>query len=408
MRTVARSLASLLLALFVAGIPYVQAASPGAEYRTGVTRWRAAADGFQDWYLNGAQRMPDGSVAIDPAGAYARRDPYPASGYHGHDYFNGGDFLIGEAVSPIVRPGFGFSQLIPSWNAATPAGTWLEIALRARIGPHWTRWFVVAVWAAGDTPVERHSLSVRAMPDGRVDVDTLVLPDESGPANAFRVRLRLFTTDAAASPRVGNAAVAWSTTPPATAAAPAGDSALWDHALAVPACSQMVYPDGGDIWCSPTSTAMILAYWQGDGGPCEPRVRAAVSGVYDWLYDGHGNWPFNTAFAAAQGYEAYVMRFTGFAEAEPWIAAGVPIAITFAWGPGELDGAALPASTGHVAVLTGFDAQGNPVVNDPAAEEDGAVRRTYPRAQLERLWLEASGGAAYVIYPAGWAMPAAP
>jgi hypothetical protein len=170
----------------------------------------------------------------------------------------------------------------------------------------------------------------------------------------------------------------------------------------------MVYPDGGDNWCSPTATAMILAYWQGDGGPCEPQVRAAVAGVFDWLYDGHGNWPFNAAYAATQGFEAYVVRFASLAEAEPWIAAGVPIAITFAWQPGELDGAALPASTGHLAVLAGFDAQGNPVVNDPAADDNGTVRRTYARAQLERLWLQASGGAAYVIYPAGWPVPAGP
>jgi sugar-specific transcriptional regulator TrmB len=39
------------------------------------------------------------------------------------------------------------------------------------------------------------------------------------------------------------------------------------------------------------------------------------------------------------------------------------------------------------------------VVYDPAAPRDGEVRRTYPRAQLERLWLTHSGGAAYVVAP---------
>ena len=68
----------------------------------------------------------------------------------------------------------------------------------------------------------------------------------------------------------------------------------------------MVYPDGGEVWCSPTSTSMVLAYWAGDTGPCEPRVRAAVEGVYDWVYDGHGNWPFNTAYAATAGPGGHV------------------------------------------------------------------------------------------------------
>jgi hypothetical protein len=38
-------------------------------------------------------------------------------------------------------------------------------------------------------------------------------------------------------------------------------------------------------------------------------------------------------------------------------------------------------------------------MNDPAARSDGEVRRIYPRGQLEALWLEHSGGTAYLIYP---------
>jgi hypothetical protein len=59
----------------------------------------------------------------------------------------------------------------------------------------------------------------------------------------------------------------------------------------------MIYPNGGNVWCSPTSTSMVLAYLDKYTGDCEPRVRAAVDAVFDWVYDGHGNWPFNTAYA---------------------------------------------------------------------------------------------------------------
>jgi hypothetical protein len=34
------------------------------------------------------------------------------------------------------------------------------------------------------------------------------------------------------------------------------------------------------------------------------------------------------------------------------------------------------------------------------------VLRTYRRAELEPLWLSGSGGTVYLIYPAGWAVPA--
>lgn len=48
-------------------------------------------------------------------------------------------------------------------------------------------------------------------------------------------------------------------------------------------------------------------------------------------------------------------------------------------------------------VLVGFDKAGNPVLNDPAAPSNDTVRRTYPRAAFEKLWLTHSGGLSYVI-----------
>ena len=110
----------------------------------------------------------------------------------------------------------------------------------------------------------------------------------------------------------------------------------------------MVYTDGGAVWCSPTSTSMVLAYWAGDTGPCEPRVRAAVRVCTTGCTRGR-NWPFNTAYAAAQGLEAEVARFESLAHAEPWIAAGIPVVISYAWHQGDLTGAPIPSSDGHLA-----------------------------------------------------------
>ena len=52
-------------------------------------------------------------------------------------------------------------------------------------------------------------------------------------------------------------------------------------------------------------------------------------------------------------------------------------------------------------MVVGFDEQGNPIVNDPAADpEDGElVQRTYVRCELEAVWLERSGGTVYLIKP---------
>ena len=73
------------------------------------------------------------------------------------------------------------------------------------------------------------------------------------------------------------------------------------------------------------------------------------------------------------------------------------------WDPPEGRG-----RSGHLAVIVGFDASGNPVVNDPSAAADGQVQRTCLRAELEHLWVKKAGGTAYRAYPTGYQVPAVP
>ena len=151
----------------------------------------------------------------------------------------------------------------------------------------------------------------------------------------------------------------------------------------------------------PTSTSMVVGYWTKDTGPCDRGARRSDRRLR-LGFDGHGNWPFNTAYAAAAaGLEGYVTRLASLAEAESWIAAGVPVVMSYPWTEGQLPNAPVSSSEGHLGVLVGFDASGNPVMNDPAGATDGEVRRTYPRADFEALWLDHSGGTAYVIHPPG-------
>jgi hypothetical protein len=277
--------------------------------------------------------------------------------------------------------------------------------MRAKLDGRWTKWYNLGIWAADTGTIQRHSVRLQGDNDGYVAVDTLVLTNKKAPANAFQIKLRLFSADGAAIPSVRNLSVAYSTSVSKKPVLSAGDPVRWNTLLPVPECSQMVYPDGGNVWCSPTSTSMVMGFWGFMSGECEPRVRAAVDGVYDWIYDGHGNWPFNTAYAAANGFEAYVVRFTSLDQAEAWVAAGVPVVASLAWNKGELTGAPIPSSSGHLMVIVGFDAAGNPIVNDPAAATNEDVQRTYLRSEFEALWLSASGGTVYLIYPGGTSTP---
>jgi len=403
-RQVSLTLRSLIIILLLLATVIVPAgASKTAVYTTGFTHWRAADNGFATWQLAGVT-LASGALQFDSSGALPGTDP--PGGYYGHNFYNGGSFLVGEATGPVVATPFNFTQAIASWNADTPTGTWIETLISARLGDRWTKWYNLGVWVANNsTTVERHSVNLQGDADGYVAVDTLMVTNKKSPANAYQVQVRLFSSDRTAKPTVRNVSVAVSTDPPKKATLTPGNPSLWGHdSLAVPECSQMVY-EGGNIWCSPTSTSMVLGKWSIDPGLCEPRVRIAVEGVYDWLYDGHGNWPFNTAYAASRGMEAYVARFTSLAQLEPWIAADVPVVMSIAWGKKDLTGAPVSSSDGHLIVLVGFDSAGNPVVNDPAAATNEDVQRTYFRDQLETVWLENSGGTVYLIYPTGWTVP---
>jgi hypothetical protein len=402
-RVVFLHIALLAILLLTATAPIQAKEQP---YMTGFIRWRSADNGFQSWQLSGALIGADGALRLDPATAAHETDPYAPGAYNGRNFYNGSSYLVGEALGPATATPFAFTEAIASWNADTPDGAWIETMIRAKVGGRWTKWYNLGVWASGAGAAERHSVSGQEDADGLVATDTLVLTAKKAPAEAFQLKVRLFSANGIVTPIVRNLSVAYSTAAAKKPALSAGDPALWGALLEAPECSQMVYPDGGEVWCSPTSTSMVLGYWGVQPGPCEPRVRATVEGVYDWIYDGHGNWPFNTAYAAALGYEGYVARFTGLAQAEEWIAAGVPVIVSFAWGKNDLTGAPIPSSNGHLAVLVGFDGSGNPIINDPAAAADADVQRTYDRAQFETQWLKSSGGTVYLIYPPGYATPA--
>ena len=391
---------TLAAALAALSLPGAGAADPG--YLTSQFFW-GAGNAFEGWEAGpGTIRTPDGRLALDAATAQAASDP--AGAYQGRHYYNGGAYLFGEVTSPLTPAGFGITRAVPSWDADTPPGSWIEMSVRASLpGGRLTKWYTAGVWAADGSTVARHSVKGQGDGDANMSTDTLVVPDGKPAAEALQVKVRLMTARPDAVPSLKLAAVAVSTAPPKNVAAPPGDPARWGKVLDVPTCTQS-YPDGGEGWCSPTSMSMIVGYWAHDSGPCEPRVRAAVDGVYDWIYDGHGNWPFNTAYAATRDLEAMVVRLRSLADAEPWIAAGVPVAVSYAWKPGELTGAPVRSSEGHLGVLVGFDANGNPVVNDPAGKGD-VLRRTYRRAEFEKVWVGHSGGTAYLTYPPGWSTP---
>lgn len=375
-----------------------EAANPNRSLDT----WRQSGQAdFSGWQLAGL-KLTDGHLLIDSSATYDH-DPYPAGSYSGGNYYNGGNYYRGEAFSPWHAPAYGFDSAVASWDADTPPGTWVEVYLRVLSGST-IKDYVMGVWANDTGTIKRHSVNNQSDSLGKVDTDTLTM---NSTATAYQVRVRFFTTNLKTVPALRLVAVNSVKNGAAVYGTP--DRSSWGRDIAVPERSQMIYPNGGESWCSPTSTSMVLAYWgqKLNRGDMNVAVPTAAAQTYDRIYDGNGNWPFNTAWAASFGLESYVTRFNSLVQVEPWIKVGIPVIVSVAYQPGQLPGTPIPSSPGHLLVIRGFDQSGNVITNDPAADPrlGQSTRIVYPRSSFQQVWLQSSGGAAYLIYPASANLP---
>jgi hypothetical protein len=291
-------------------------------------------------------------------------------------------------TSPWCEPGFALTELVASWTASTPRGTWVEVAAQAR--GHRV-WHVLGHWASGRG--SRHRTSVT----GDAEVATDVWRPR-GRVDAYRLRVTRHGSGAVL-PQVHQVGAVVSAGPVrSTTSSPRSRT---ERVLEVPRLSQMEWREvGGAGWCSPTSVAMVLCH----AGTLPPTtdsgfvdVARVAAEVRDPAY-GAGNWPFNTAWAATLTGSAFVTRLHDLRDAERFIDAGIPLVASVAYPRGALRGAPVRGTDGHLVVIRGFAADGSVVANDPAAPTARSVRRTYDRAQFERAWLDGSGGLVYVIH----------
>jgi len=283
-------------------------------------------------------------------------------------------------TSPWCEPGWRFSDLVASWHATTPRGSWIEVLVQAR----GTRaWHALGRWSSGARSARRTSVS------GDPEIDTDVWRPGGG-ADAYRIRV--VGHGRAVVHRVGAVVTAGGVR--RDTSAPLGRV---ERVLDVPRLSQMTWKDvGGRGWCSPTAVSMVLSHT----GTLPPGtdIPAAAAEVFDPGYDGTGNWPFNTAWAASLSGNAFVSRLRDLRDAERFIDAGIPLVASLAYPTGALPGAPTRGTDGHLVVIRGFTAAGDVVTNDPAAPTERSVRRTYGRQTFERAWLDGSGGTVFVIH----------
>jgi hypothetical protein len=156
--------------------------------------------------------------------------------------------------------------------------------------------------------------------------------------------------------------------------------------------SQLTAP--GDIAhriCSPTCVSMVLDLWERPHDWLELAAECLdpATGMF-------GVWPLALAAAARRGSLGAVEAFADWQAPLAVLDAGVPLVTSIRFFPGELPGAPLGETAGHLLVLHGAGPE-RVRVCDPAAA-DGEVAREYPAAAFSRAWLR-HRGAAYILPP---------
>ena len=223
---------------------------PGAGHRRteGVpdqpARWRASEGDFASWTRAGTALTDAGELTLDPGTATPGDRPLRPGRLPGRDLLQRRSFLVGQATSPVIATPDGFSEAIASWNADTPAGTWIETLIRARVDGRFTKLYNLG--HLGVRLVHRRP-ALGAGPGRRRRVRRRRHPRARRQAAGRRLRAHLPPVQrrpAAPSPRFARRP--WRCPAATTRSAsscpvtrPVGP------VLPVPECSQMVYPDGG-------------------------------------------------------------------------------------------------------------------------------------------------------------------
>lgn len=386
--------------------------------------WTSAAD-WRSGTARGTRAVPGtrpGLAIASPAGTVAYPDPHTGTT---------ATWEYATWTSPVHRLTVPATEAIASWNAQTPAGTWIQVELTGTYSDGTAApWYVMGRWASGDKDIRR--TSVDGQKDGRSSVwtDTFAIDDAASGLRlaSYRLRLTLYRAPGSRStPTVWRLGVMGSDVPdrftvPASTPGLARELTVPRYSQEIHAGQYPAYDNGGEAWCSPTSSQMIIEYWGRrptakqlawvDPAFADPQVCHAARYTYDYEYAGCGNWPFNAAYAATyKDLQGVVTRLGSLTDLETLIAAGIPAITSQSFLKTELTGAGYGTS-GHLMTVIGFTADGDVIANDPASPADAAVRRVYRRREWENIWLRTkrynasgnvtsgTGGVCYLYFPA--------
>jgi len=116
--------------------------------------------------------LSNGSLTLGGtlSGPYAYADPF--TNYSGDGVDGTGAYEYGTWTSDVTNL-FPFNELVSSWNAKTPAGTWIQVEVQPNIdGKGWAKWYILGRWSSDDGSFHRTSVGGQGDSEGFVSIDT--------------------------------------------------------------------------------------------------------------------------------------------------------------------------------------------------------------------------------------------
>ena len=271
----------------------------------------------------------------------------------------------------------GTPECILSWNTDHRPSTQVTFDISSHFADGWSTWTRAGTWGPAACVYNDGD------PRINVEIDVVTLKE---PADAVRLRIRSLNGRLPAQRLVlavttGRQRVH---VPPQTLPS--------EFLIPIPFHSQFEEdPAIAQRICGPTSLAMVL---RSLGRKVRPAEVAAAA--FDPEHVIYGNWAYLVAAASEFGTVAWIERCNSLIAVQEKLAAGYRVILSVAYDEGELDGAPVPQSSGHLLVLRGWTSEGDPIFNDPAFRDGEGEGVVYPRKQFETLWLR-HGGATILV-----------
>jgi hypothetical protein len=292
-----------------------------------------------------------------------------------------GTFEPGRAYTAFPSASVVFQEVLPSWNVEVPDGGSFTVDVQVGDEVSTSPWLRIGEWGR-----VHEDGGLTEFDGGRVAIDVFE-GERDFSRLGFRIvahgaPVRLHDFHAVLTDRKGGQ-------DPTTSR---GSAAGVRFERTFPSRSQRVEdPAIAGRICSPTSVAMVLA----SKGVDLPTAEVAAA-LHDPRHDIYGNWGRAVQGASTLGVRGYLTRISNWQQVRQHLFDLEPLVISIAYEDGELTGAPMDRTNGHLIVVCGLDGEGGVICRDPAADDAASVPRVYAADELERIWM-GGNGVAYVL-----------